>query len=611
MRTRIFARPFSLVPHCVGIAGLEKSSWCNLGLMEDQEYGGADSGSRTLIPRSYGRLVLLLPGSRREEYTLSKARITIGRASTSDIVVPDSRVSRSHALLECAAEGCTVVDAGSPNGTWVNGVRVDRRLLRSGDSVVVGGATARFETGASEEDEQRTRLESIADLEPALSQVSLQIEVAETDTARLAVRAAGKTWEVALDRETLTIGRLPDNDLALDRPGVSRRHARLERRGDKFIIQDLGSGNGTWVGGARIDKHILEDGDSIRIGDARLIYKAVFSGDDLSVVDEPLKPARRPVVVVPGFGGSKLWRGSELVWPNVRHLLSHVEELAMSNPLEARGVLDEVVIIPNFIKLQQYSGLIDYLVDELGYEPGRDLLEFAYDFRQDVRVTARQLAAVLDAWDVAEPVTIIAHSLGCLVSRYYVERLGGGKRVGRLVLMGGPHSGTPQTFGAMAQGLALLPLGLLDRRLREALATCPSVYQTLPTYPCVVTPAGTYLDVLGDGSWLPEQKRGLLAAAREFRTELGVRSSVPTVCIFGYGLNTTTKIRLECDAAGLCRRVSSLSDLAGDGTIPESSACMEGTEIHPVRQHHGVMFVDNDVKKRLKLELTREVGMNV
>jgi hypothetical protein len=33
---------------------------------------------------------------------------------------------------------------------------------------------------------------------------------------------------------------------------------------------------------------------------------------------------------------------------------------------------------------------------------------------------------------------------------------------------------------------------------------------------------------------------------------------------------------------------------------------MEGTEIHPVRQYHGVMFVDSDVKKRLKLELMRD-----
>jgi pSer/pThr/pTyr-binding forkhead associated (FHA) protein len=573
--------------------------------MPDHEHSDGDSGSRALIQGHYGTLTLLLPGSRRQEFTLSKARIRIGRSTTNDIVVQDSRASRNHALIECGAAGCTIVDVGSPNGTWINGVRVERRLLKSGDTLVIGDVSARFEAGAPEA-EQMTRLNSVADMDTALSQVSLQMEVAETNTARLAVRSAGRTWEVALDSETLTIGRLPDNDLVIDRQSVSRHHARVERRGDSFMIQDLNSGNGTWVGGARIDRHLLADGDAIRIGNAQLIYKAVFSCDDLTVADEAIKPGRRPVVVIPGMGGSKLWRGSELIWPNVRHLLSHVDELALANQLEARGVLDEVVIIPNFIKLQQYSLLTDFLVEELGYESGRDLLEFSYDFRQDVRVSARKLAAVLEGWKVTPPITIIAHSLGCLLSRYYVERLGGKKKVGRLVLMGGPHSGAPHTFAAMVEGVNLFPLGVLDRWLREVLATWPSTYHLLPVYPCVATAAGTPFDTLGNGSWLPEPRRKLLAVTREFRTELGTRSSVPTVCIFGYGLKTVTKVRLECDANGLCRSISSLSEPAGDGSVPELSACMERTEIHPVRQHHGVMFVDSDVKKRLKLELMRD-----
>lgn len=580
--------------------------------MEDRQHGEPGSVSRALVPANYGRLTLSSSGNTRQEFTLSKSRISVGRASSSDIVVRDSKVSRRHALIECGAAGCTIVDAGSPNGTWINGVRVERRLLRSGDAVVLGGATARFEAvapeaAAAQDTEQLTRLDSMADLDAALSQISLQMEVEETDTARLAVRVAGKTWEIPLDRETLTIGRSPDNDLVLNRQSVSRRHARVERRGDTFVIQDLQSGNGTLVAGRRVDKHLLKDGDAIQIGDARLVYKAVFSCDDLTVLDRALEPARQPVVIVPGLGGSKLWRGGQLVWPNVRYLLSHVEELAMSNPLEPRGLLDEVVIIPNFIKLQQYGALSDYLVEDLGYERGRDLLEFAYDSRQDARITARKLAAAVEAWNVAAPVTIIAHSLGCLVSRYYVERLGGAKKVARLVLMGGPHSGAPETLVTMMQGVNLTPLGVLDRKFREAMATWPSTYQLLPAYPCVKSPAGTGLDVLGNASWLPEQRRGLLAAAREFRTELGARSRVPTICIFGYGLKTTTKVRLECDAAGLCRSVSSLSEPVGDGTVPERSACLEGTEIHPVRQHHGVMFADSDVKKRLKLELTREL----
>jgi hypothetical protein len=42
-----------------------------------------------------------------------------------------------------------------------------------------------------------------------------------------------------------------------------------------------------------------------------------------------------------------------------------------------------------------------------------------------------------------------------------------------------------------------------------------------------------------------------------------------------------------------------------DATVPEQSAIVEGSEIHPVQQGHGTLYVDRDVKKRLRVELTR------
>ena len=71
--------------------------------MDDHELGGSGSGSGALVPGNYGRLVLLMPGSRREEFTLSKSRVTVGRSSIADIVVRDPKVSRRHALIECNA----------------------------------------------------------------------------------------------------------------------------------------------------------------------------------------------------------------------------------------------------------------------------------------------------------------------------------------------------------------------------------------------------------------------------------------------------------------------------------------------------------------------------
>jgi pSer/pThr/pTyr-binding forkhead associated (FHA) protein len=51
---------------------------------------------------------------------------------------------------------------------------------------------------------------------------------------------------------TLSLGRAPDNDVVLDDPQVSRHHARLMRRGDQIMVEDLGSTNGTLLNGQRV-----------------------------------------------------------------------------------------------------------------------------------------------------------------------------------------------------------------------------------------------------------------------------------------------------------------------------------------------------------------------
>ena len=93
---------------------------------------------------------------------------------------------------------------------------------------------------------------------------------------------------------------------------------------------------------------------------------------------------------------------------------------------------------------------------------------------------------------------------------------------------------------------------------------------------------------------------------REFRRELGTRSSVPCVSVIGYGLKTVARFKIRRSREGRWQNVDLLSEDAGDDTIPESYAIVEGSDVHPVRQHHSSLFADSDFKMRLKLELTRE-----
>jgi len=67
-----------------------------------------------------------------------------------------------------------------------------------------------------------------------------------------------------------TIGRAPDNDVALDHPTVSNHHARLSWSGGSLYVEDLSSANGTYVEGARIKTGRTRPGADVRIGDLEL-----------------------------------------------------------------------------------------------------------------------------------------------------------------------------------------------------------------------------------------------------------------------------------------------------------------------------------------------------
>jgi hypothetical protein len=95
----------------------------------------------------------------------------------------------------------------------------------------------------------------------------------------------GTLHDIPLDKERVTIGRRPDNDVCLPYPAVSGEHAQVVTILDDSFLEDLGSTNGTLVNGKAIVKHFLRDNDLIDIGRQRLIY---FSDNAVRV--EPLPP---------------------------------------------------------------------------------------------------------------------------------------------------------------------------------------------------------------------------------------------------------------------------------------------------------------------------------
>jgi phosphoserine phosphatase RsbU/P len=108
----------------------------------------------------------------------------------------------------------------------------------------------------------------------------------------------------ALDRDETVIGRQPECDIVLTGERISRRHARVVRRPKGFVVEDLGSRNGTFVNGVPIaDPRPLEQGDEIVVDQSRLLFHVDTpsprdeddgaSGVTATIVFDPRKPARR------------------------------------------------------------------------------------------------------------------------------------------------------------------------------------------------------------------------------------------------------------------------------------------------------------------------------
>ncbi|HET9802579.1 MAG TPA: adenylate/guanylate cyclase domain-containing protein [Candidatus Acidoferrum sp.] len=92
------------------------------------------------------RLIIERPGAQPRLYELREgSTIHIGRAASNDITLPHSSISRSHALIESNHDSWVVTDQHSANGVLVNGVRVDRAELNSGDVIGLGDIKLRFE----------------------------------------------------------------------------------------------------------------------------------------------------------------------------------------------------------------------------------------------------------------------------------------------------------------------------------------------------------------------------------------------------------------------------------------------------------------------------------
>ncbi len=315
------------------------------------------------------------------------------------------------------------------------------------------------------------------------------------------------------------------------------------------------------------------------------------------------------VVVIPGISGSVLAKDGKEIWGTSSGAIwraissggDSIKSLALSavddpnaddlgDGVVATGLIQDVHIIPGLWKIDGYSGLTERLRSALGLEPGKNLFEFAYDWRRDNRVSARRLQRLSHDWlkswrsqsgNEEAKLILVAHSMGGLVSRYFLEVLQGWKDARTLISFGTPYRGSLNALGYLANGYAK-SIGPLGVDLSATLRSFTAVYQLLPAFECLDSGMGK-LERIGEVKGIPGVDAARAGDALAFYRQMRMaeednakradyaKAKYEIFPIVGIAQPTFQSATFAGGRVSLLQHIGG-KDNSGDGTVPRVSA---------------------------------------
>jgi len=200
---------------------------------------------------------------------------------------------------------------------------------------------------------------------------------------------------------------------------------------------------------------------------------------------------KRPVIIIPGLLGSQLIDKTtkKIIWePTISGMLFSILFGINTKMKHDQNSVNN--ILADRIS-HKYSKLINYLIS-LGYSQNSDqqtLFTLPYDWRNSNMTSAnRKLKNIIQKIKKLgfEQVDIIAHSMGGILARYFIEKVDRENSVNRLITLGTPHYGAPSTYAFLKTGL--LRQNVLKKfnwkinveKFRNIALDYPSIYELLP-----------------------------------------------------------------------------------------------------------------------------------
>lgn len=324
------------------------------------------------------------------------------------------------------------------------------------------------------------------------------------------------------------------------------------------------------------------------------------------------------VVILPGILGSVLqkdgkdiWTVSgKAIWEVLTSLGDSIQELkltqddpnaeSLGDGIKATRIIEDTHLIPGLVKIDGYTKTSRLITDNFDVisgniyedadEKAANFYHFPYDWRRDNRANARLLKRLLDKrlkrwreYSGAEDakVILLAHSMGGLVSRYYLEVLEGWRDCKALFTFGTPYRGSVKAVNFLANGYKQL---FID--LTEVMRSLTSIYQLLPIYEMLQI--GDQYHRIAETDNISNIVKTRAADALAFHREIeaavdrnikdeNYKNDFTTIPIIGIqqptlqsALLANGKLTVSEDNPEILQNRPDLSD--GDGTVPQISA---------------------------------------
>jgi DNA-binding NtrC family response regulator len=314
------------------------------------------------------------------------AVLTIGTSPDADLVLRDPAVSRYHLELRRGADGISVRDLGSTNGTWLGGARIASAIVPAGTRLAVGSTViAVEEAGAvAAPDAPIVELPGLVAVSPAMREVS-----------RVARKLAVVTTSVLLEGET-----------GVGKEVVARAiHEAGPRRAGPFIVVDCGSLPATLIASQLFghEKGAFTGADTRRIGAFERAGGGTVLLDEIGELPLDLQPALLGVLERRRFcrvGGSvEIDVDVRVLAATNRDLRAEVNSGSFRSDLYYRLAVARIVIPPLRERPEDVEPLVASFVEKITGVPGDNPLAGAMDQLRRHRWTGnvRELRNVVEA----------------------------------------------------------------------------------------------------------------------------------------------------------------------------------------------------------------------